>query len=179
MLRYYKKHIFTLKEMLNELDPTSSNLDHVVNIQRYILKLILHTEKKITNKKEELKELKATLRTKSSSKEKSKNIKTKCSGLQKSIDDYYFLLYVWRCFGDGIAFKYLSKWNLKRLMFNSDNPDIKQSSGSIGGKKGIDSEFALLLEAKANGVPALLCDLTNTIRHGDVCLLGANAPLRH
>jgi hypothetical protein len=162
--------------MLNELDPTSSNLDHVVNIQRYILRLILHTEKKITDKKEELKELKATLRTKSSSKEKSKNIKTKCSGLQKSIDDYYFLLYVWRCFGDGIAFKYLDKWSLKRLMFNSNNPDIKQSSGSIGGKKGIVNEFELLLEAKANGVPALLCDLTNTIRHGDICLLGASDP---
>jgi len=162
--------------MLNGLDPISSNLDPLVDIQCYILKRILHTEKKISDKKEELKELKATLRIKSSSKEKSKNIKTKCSGLQKSIDDYYFLLYVWRCFGDGIAFKYLSKWNLKRLMFKSDNPDIKQSSGSIGGKKGIVNEFALLLEAKANGVPALLCDLTNTIRHGDICLLGAGDP---
>jgi hypothetical protein len=176
MLRYYKKHIFTLKEMLNELDPASSNFEHLVDIQIYILKRILHTENKISDKKEELKELKSALRTKSSSKEKSSNIKTKCLEIQKSIDGYYFLLYVWRCFGDGIAFKYLSKWNLKRLMFKSDSPDIKQSSGFIGGKKGIDNEFALLLEAKANGVPALLCDLTNTIRHGDICLLGADDP---
>jgi len=61
-------------------------------------------------------------------------------------------------------------------MYENDSPNVKQNSGFIGGKKGIAREFSLVLAAQKYGVPAILSDLTNTIRHGDVCLLGADDP---
>ncbi len=89
---------------------------------------------------------------------------------------FNYLLYVWRCFGDGIVFKFISKWNLKRLLFDVDSPEIKQQAGHLSGKKGFKREWQLLELAAKNKVPAILCDITNSIRHGDICLLGASDP---
>ena len=38
------------------------------------------------------------------------------------------------------------------------------------------NELVLLDSALKHNVPALLVDLTNTIRHGDVCLMGESDP---
>jgi hypothetical protein len=43
-------------------------------------------------------------------------------------------------------------------------------------ERGTRDELAILDLALKHGVPALLVDLTNTIRHGDVCLLGNSDP---
>lgn len=176
MLRYYKKHIFTLKNMLDQLDPISNDFTPLLNIQKYIVDRILDSERRLKRKKSELAEFKKSLRCRETGKERSKEIKLKIQKANESINGYKYLLYLWRCFGDGIAFKYISKWNLKRLLFESDSPDIKQSPGFIGGKSGIKLEWSLIENAALHKVPAMLCDITNSIRHGDVCLLGASDP---
>jgi len=38
----------------------------------------------------------------------------------------------------------------------------------------LTNEIALVIDAMKKGVPAVLADITNTIRHGDVCLLGGS-----
>lgn len=176
LIGYYKKQIYCLKEKLNNLNPTDSNFENLIELQRDILKLILHTEEKITAKKNDFKALKIQLRNNKFSKEDAKKLKQKISIIESKIDSYNFLLYLWKCFGDGIVFKYINKWNLKRLMFETDTSEIKQNSGFIRGKEGLDKEFNLVLNAIYNGVPAILSDLTNTVRYGDVCLLGGNDP---
>lgn len=50
------------------------------------------------------------------------------------------------------------------------------SAGFILGKEGLANELAILNAALERDIPAILVDLTNTIRHGDVCLLGASDP---
>lgn len=176
ILRYYKRHIIKLKYMLNALDPSSNDLSPLADIQHYIIDRILDTEKKLDHTKRAIGELKGALRAKHSSKQRSKEIKAQMTKCSDSLSAYSYLLYVWRCFGDGIAFKYISKWNLKRLLFESDSPAIKASPGFLGDKSGIERELALMLDAISHGVPAVLCDITNTIRHGDICLLGESDP---
>lgn len=176
MLKYYKKHIFLLKDKLNELDPSSNDFTPLLELQQYIIERILDTERKIKTKKEAQTELKKSLKNRKNTKKQSKEIKSKIKKANDSINGYKYLLYVWRCFGDGIVFKYISKWNLKRLLFEVDSPEIKQTSGFIGGKIGIKKEWSLIEDATLNNVPAILCDITNAIRHGDICLLGANDP---
>lgn len=176
MLKYYKKHIFLLKDMLDNIDPASEDFKPLLELQKYIVERILDTERRLKKKKTEFNELKKSLNNKSSGKEKSKINKSKIKKINDTISGYKYLLYVWRCFGDGIAFKYVCKWNLKRLLFESDSPAIKQAAGHIGGKAGLKMEWHLVKNAAINKVPAILCDITNSIRHGDVCLLGASDP---
>ena len=176
ILKYYKKHIFLLKDMLDAIDPANNDFKPLVKLQEYIVARIIDTERKLKKKKSEFKELKKSLKNRSNGKEKSKIIKSKIKKANYSINGYKYLLYVWRCFGDGIAFKYVDKYNLKRLLFESDSPAIKQPAGHIRGKAGLKMEMQLVKSAATNKVPAILCDITNSIRHGDVCLLGASDP---
>ncbi len=51
MLKYYKRHIFTLKDMLDEIDPSSNDFTPLLEAQKYILDRILDTELRISKKK--------------------------------------------------------------------------------------------------------------------------------
>ena len=176
MISYYKKHILNLADRLQNLDPQSDDFNALIETQLYILKCIVKTEEKINGRKEELQRLKATLRKSRLGKKAAAETKKSIRDKKTRIDEYRWLLYIWRCFGDGIAFKYLNKWALKSMMYEHKSPEPKQSAGYISGKEGLYKEFALVLDAKKHGVPALLTDLTNTIRHGDVCFLDASDP---
>jgi len=162
--------------MLNELDPEATDLRPLAQIQDYLIDRVVDTETKVSKQQALRKSLKSELKKKGASKEQSAEIKEQIASCDARISGYKFLLYVWRCFGDGIANKYVSKWNLKRLFYAHDSAEMKQAPGYLGGKKGIRAERHLMQEALSYNVPALLCDLTNIIRHGDVCLLGASDP---
>lgn len=91
--------------------------------------------------------------------------------LEERISEYRHLAYNWRCFGDGIAFLFMDKFALKQTFLNTDKPFAKQGAGFLSGKEGLQSEWKLVEALAARGIPALLTDLTNTIRHGDVCIM--------
>jgi hypothetical protein len=59
---------------------------------------------------------------------------------------------------------------------NIDDPQVKQGAGHITGNEGLKWEIELLQRLANVGVPALLTDLTNSIGHGDICLLGDADP---
>lgn len=85
-------------------------------------------------------------------------------------------MFLLRCFGDGIAFTYQSKYALKHLMFD-EKYQAKQQPGFMSGKKGFAREYRVLCKGIRAGVPVLLADITNIIRHGDVCALGGPDPV--
>jgi len=66
-----------------------------------------------------------------------------------------------RSVGDGIAFIYIDRWNIKALAFNG-------SPGFISGKDGFENEWAFLQQVRTLGVPALLADLTHCLTYGDL-----------
>lgn len=176
MLRYYKRHVVQLKKMLNDLDPEADDLRPLAYMQDYLIDRVVQTEAKISKQQALRKSLRSELRKKGATKAQSLAIRKKIAACDERVSGYKFLLYIWRCFGDGIANKFISKWNLKRFFYAHDSSEMKPTPGYLGGKKGIRGEMYLMQEALSHGVPALLCDLTNIIRHGDVCLLGASDP---
>ncbi|CAA0079582.1 Uncharacterised protein [BD1-7 clade bacterium] len=177
LIKYYKRRILAFKNKLDGIDPESSDLRPLLDFQSYLIKQIVRDEKRLKRRKDELVSLKRGLRDKCLGKREAKAVKELIKRRKESIAGNKYLLYLWRCFGDGLVFKFISKWNLKRFLYEADTAEIKQASGNIGGKDGLEQELAFLIDAIENNVPAVLCDLTNVIRHGDLCLLGASDPV--
>ena len=177
LIKYYRRRILTFKNKLDNIDPESSDFQSLLEFQLYLIKQITRDEERLTRRKDELGDLKRSLRGKGLGKRDSRALKELINRRKEAVAGNKYLLYLWRCFGDGVAFKFISKWNLKRFLYEADSPEIKQKSGYIHGKDGIEQELALLMYAIKNNVPAILCDLTNVIRHGDLCLLGASDPV--
>ncbi|MFI9653421.1 hypothetical protein ABGV17_01635 [Guyparkeria sp. GHLCS8-2] len=177
LITYYRRRILTFKNKLENIDIESSDLQPLIEFQSYLIKQIVRDEKRLKRRKEELVTLKRGLRDKGLEKREARALKELISSRKESIAGNKYLLYLWRCFGDGLVFKFISKWNLKRFLYEADSVEIKQKSGHIHGKNGFEKELVLLIDAIKNNVPAVLCDLTNVIRHGDLCLLGASDPV--
>lgn len=177
VIKFYRRRIITLKNKLDDIDPGSSDLQPILDFQSYLITQLVKTEKRLKYKKEELIALKRGLRDKDLGKREAKALKVIIRRRKESLTGTKYLLYLWRCFGDGLVFKFISKWNLKRFLYEADSPEIKQRPGNIGGKEGLAQEWSLLLDAIDKGVPAVLCDITNVMRHGDLCLLGDSDPV--
>lgn len=176
MIEEFKENITNLKNKLNALDSSSDDLNYLFELQIEIMKSIFEQEDKIKATKQQIKELKSFLRNARSNKDDSKKTKDKIDGLKSEIKNCQKIAYIYRCIGDGIVFKFISKWNLKRFLYEVDSPEVKSDAGSLSNKDGLKNELALVHNAIENNVPAILTDLTNVIRHGDVCLLGAPDP---
>nr|WP_156889263.1 hypothetical protein [Halomonas sp. 1513] len=177
LIKYYRRRILTIKNKLDNIDPESSDLQPLLEFQSYLIKQIVRDENRLNRRKDELVTLRRDLRNKRLGKRESKALKGLIKRRKESVAGNKYLLYLWRCFGDGLVFKFISKWNLKRFLYEADSAEIKQKSGNIHGKDGLEQELSLLMDAIKNNVPAILCDLTNVIRHGDLCLLGASDPV--
>ncbi len=176
MLRYYRKVLIDLKTQINELSRDLDNHELLFKLQCSLIKRITNTEKKIIVHKVTRDSLKPKLIEKGLSKRISKAVIHRISALDRRIGQFQWMLYIYRSFGDAIAFLYLDKWNIKPLLYDRSTAQVKQDSGYLTAKEGLINEFVLVLDAKKNNVPALLCDLTNSIRYGDVCLLGSSVP---
>lgn len=92
------------------------------------------------------------------------------------IDLYTNQIFIWKCCGDALAFIYLDKFAIKHAFYDVDAMAVKRGAGMLRDKEGLLGELEFLSLAIENGVPAVLCDITNTLRYGDVCLLGASDP---
>lgn len=177
LIKYYRRRILNFKCKLDDINPESPDLHPLIEFQFYLIKQIIRDEKRLKRRKDELVSLKRGLRSKDLGKMESTALKELIERRKETIAGNKYTLYLWRCFGDGLVFKFISKWNLKRFLYEANSPEIKQKSGYIHGKDGIEQELYLLTNAIENNVPAVLCDLTNVIRHGDLCLLGDSDPV--
>ena len=85
-------------------------------------------------------------------------------------------IYYWKAFGDAIAFLYCDRFALKHVYYNTHNVNIRQDGGFISGSAGHEQELEALRRLLDSGCPCVLCDLTNTIRYGDICVLVGDDP---
>jgi hypothetical protein len=167
MLGYRKKSFRRAHGMLSTLRADLEDLDTLKSLQQLLLGEIARAERKIRLLKSELKSIAHSGGAKAAK---------RSSVLNARINRVRQCAYVWRCFGDAVAFTYMDKFALKQVYYSVDKPSAKQDAGFISDKSGLANEIAMLHLALQNNVPALLADLTNTIRHGDVCLMGAFDP---
>lgn len=109
-------------------------------------------------------------------KARSSMLKKLRKGIMARIKDVRHLAYLWRCFGDGIASVYQSQHALRHLLYN-DKYEVKATAGALYGKEGFGHEYAVLKNGIEMGVPVVMSDLTNIIRHGDLCALAGPDPV--
>lgn len=152
MLNKYKQTFIKSLVELKSLQRNPNDLSVLFNIQNVVLKKICYIEKKI----------KLLKKYTANDNKRRKYFKSKQG-------EYQFVLYLFKTICDGIAFIYYDKWDIKPL-FYGNNYHVKPDSGNISGKTGLRFEFAVLKKLIGHGYPAILSDLTNVIRYGDVCV---------
>lgn len=144
-------------DLLSALRQDTSDLSSLLALQQLLTREIMRAERRIP-------ELRRLFKASADD-----------ASLERRLEGYRHTAYIWRCFGDAIAFLYMDKHALKHTFYHTDKLTAKQSAGFLG-KDGMAREIAVVESAISHDVPAMLTDLTNTIRHGDVCLMGEADP---
>jgi hypothetical protein len=176
MIGRRKKSFYALYELLRGVEADKGNLRRVLELNRQILREVLLAEAAILRHKEVLRRLRLELKIGRKSKDAATKLRKRMARVVGYIDGYYKQIYIWKCFGDGLAFAYLDKFAVKHAFFETKSYEVKPGAGMLTGKAGLVYELASLLSAIEHDVPAVLCDITNTLRYGDICLLGGSDP---
>lgn len=163
-------------QLLNTIKAAPNQLSAVLELQRLLIRNIVQGEKRIRRLKRARHRLSASKSRGRMTKEKARQIKSLVKRVDDTIIETRHLLFLWRCFGDGIAFSYQSKYSLKHLLYDADY-NVKQDAGFISDKTGFRKEYRYCRLGIRMGVPVVMSDLTNVIRHGDICGLGGADPL--
>lgn len=165
-------------KLLHQVKADSTRLDLVHELQRHLIRCIVRTELRVQRLRHKQRILKQR-NEQSITKEQARTRKAALQALKERTEQLLHLLFLWRCFGDGIAFIYQSKYNLKHTYYDATY-QVKASAGFITEhgrlKPGFAREYRTLCSGIKHNVPVILCDLTNVIRYGDICALGAEDP---
>jgi hypothetical protein len=162
--------------LLHTIKNDQDRLDLVLELQRFIIRNISKSEKRIRRLRRAWKRLQSFKSANRLTKEKSKLVKHLQTRINQRVSNTQQLIFLWKCFGDGIAYIYQSKYSLKHLFFDGDY-NVKRPPGFLSGKKGFRKEFKICRMGINMGVPVVMSDITNVIRHGDVCALAGPDPV--
>lgn len=176
MLSRYRPSIYKLTDLLRALEASPSGYALLFDLQKELLSRIKRTDARIAALKTKRNAL-VQQKKAGSSKDEAKRTKDAIAATSEAITEAQRLLFFWRCFGDGIAFIYLDKLALKHMLYNTHDYGVKEAAGAILGKVGLRKEWSILKLIISREVPAVLSDLTNTIRHGDICVLIGPDPI--
>lgn len=157
-----------------EADPTDMRAVRRLNLG--LLKEILRDEGHVRRLRGEVKALTRQLRTARLDKPAAAALRRKLKRHASALERYLDQIFIWKCLGDALAHAYIDSLSLKHAFFDTTSTDIRPDAGFIGGKAGLDLELDVLKGVLGAGVPAILCDLTHILRHGDVCILAGDDP---
>ncbi len=176
MIGRRRKAFHALVTLLRAVEADLNDFESVLTLNKLLVKEILRAEQNIQRHKASLKALKVRLKTGGLSRDETTKLRKAIARTDGYINGYRAQIYIWKCFGDGLAFAYLDKFAVKHAFFETESFNVKASAGMLMGKSGLSHELAFLESAISHKVPAVLCDVTNTLRYGDVCLLGNTDP---
>jgi hypothetical protein len=170
MLRNHRKTLISLFRDLNQLSTDSKDVSLCFSIQERLLTHIRRTEYRIKIIKKQNNTLKYTIRHARLPREETTKHKEQIALNDSKKQSYDQLLNIFRDIGDGIAFIYLNKWDIKPLCMS------KEHAGFISGKKGIRLELKLFRHCKSQNIACIFNDITNSIRYGDITVLKYGKP---
>ena len=165
MITYYKSLLIKLFSMVQLVYTNPfAHLSEYLAIQEILITKISYIEKRIRTTKSTMKDLKKTLGSKTSqiSKEDAQKIKEHITSANTRIDGYQELLTTIRWIGDALVFSLIDSWDIKPMAIH------KEKAGFISRKKGARRERKILRELFNHGYIAILTDLTNCLRYGDI-----------
>ena len=176
-MRVLRKRAFSgALRLLRDLEKKQFDAQIFLTLNKAILKQVIDAEEAVTRHVQTKKQLRADLKSGRNSKISSRLLKAKISKIDGYIQRQSDQIFIWKCFGDAIAHLCIPSENLKQVFFDTEEYKVKPGPGKLGGKAGLKGELAFLKSALDAGVPAVLSDITNCIRYGDVCLLGGSDP---
>jgi len=161
---------------LNVLAEDQDKFDVLLELQQYLAHRIRSRERVILRVRKIEAKLRSSLRKDRLERAESKRVKQTLGRCKLLIEESRHWIFLWKCFGDGAACVYQSPYNLKLLLYDHDY-NVKEEAGFLTGKEGFDLEWDVLEGCLQHGHPAVLSDLTNMIRIGDICVLTAPDPL--
>lgn len=168
MIYRYRKNLVNLFARLNRVaeDPSGNRLECLA-IQEKLLRSISYIEGRIRSLKLQRKEYKIRLALTVEprlTKQEAVQIKAGLVQIDQALDAYKSLIHIFKEIGDGLAFTYLDRWNIKPV-------SVRESPGFISGKQGSRMERKVLRSVFMAGGVAILNDITNNLRHGDVTVV--------
>jgi hypothetical protein len=113
MVARYKKNIDNATTMLHIIKKYKIEAGAIVDFQLFLLQRIKNGERGITYCKEAIRNLRLEKANSRPSRGRSKEIDQAIKKFEKKREDYKYIIYIWRCYGDGIAFHYCDKYALK------------------------------------------------------------------
>jgi hypothetical protein len=133
-------------------------------LQQELIKYITSIERKIRSRKKSSKAIRIELASRRPiplTGDEAQRLKLKSIKLECEIAEYVALLLILRDVGDGLAFIYLDRFDIKPMAF-------KSQPGFLSGKAGNRLERKYLRHCFKEKKIAILNDLTNCMRYGDV-----------
>ncbi len=169
--------VLRLTSMLRQLETERENISLLVALQRDLIRLIRGAERRIAKLRADVTKETARLKNARLPKDQAKQLKKRITRLKGRVEKEQYLKFIWKCFGDGIAFIYIDKFSLKHPFYSTEDYSPKQEAGALSGKEGFKLEWQRVKEVAKAGIPAMLCDITNMLRQGDVCALIGPDPM--
>lgn len=172
----YQRDFVEASTFISDLKNDPGNFILLLEFHKFLIRKIVKEEKRIHRLKKARSRLKKIKGSGRLSKVESKGIKEILKKIEPRLIARKALMVTWRFFGDGIANIYVSNLNLKVLYYDDDY-NVKEDAGFISGKDGFKQEWKVFKMVLRCNVPVVLADITNVIRHGDVCALGMSDPM--
>src|SRR5271165_3822071 len=165
MIGRRQKSFYRLCELLRGVEADHENLQLVLGLNKHILREVLHAESVILRWRESARQTRIELKTGRKPKNEAAKLRRRLVQVETYIHMHYDQIYIWKTFGDGLAFLFLDKHGAKHVFFETESYNMKPGSGMLTGKTGLTNEVNHLLLAIEHGVPAVLSDITNIIRY--------------
>lgn len=172
----YQRDFFQAALMIKALKADPDNMELILELHRFLIRKIVKEEKRIKRLKRIRSRFARIKKSGRLTKGDSKKIKHLMSMVEPRLKARKVIIYTWKFFGDGIANIYQPTCHLKHLYYDS-NYNVKEDAGFISGKEGFRQEWRIFRMGLNKNVPVILSDITNVIRHGDVCAMGWNDPV--
>lgn len=164
MLGYYRQTLLSLFHSIQIVAESPwDSLQEAYAVQYTLVRRISYVERKIQELRPKEKQLKKSL-TSRHSKEEAKAIKADIELTHALIEDYKHVRLVFKSIGDALAYSYIPIWDMKPLAF-------KETAGFLSGKSGLKVELRFLRQLERHGFMAILNDLTNDLRYGDITVI--------
>jgi hypothetical protein len=146
------------------------NVPLCFSIQERLINYIRRIEYRVRNIKSQISLVRGRIRHGRLPHEEADKLKATAHNKHSQKSAYDQLLSLLRDIGNGLAFIYINKWDIKPLCMS------KEHAGFISCKKGLRMELALFRHCKAQNVLCILNDITNSLRHGDITMFKHGVP---
>jgi hypothetical protein len=164
MLMHSAEELLRLFERIKILaSKPNANVPLSYEIQQELVERISRAEKRIRDLRRRLGIIRKWLATHREDRQRIQSLKPRQSQLVHEIDGARDFISTLRDVGDSIAFIYTDRWDIKPFL-------SRPHAGFISGKAGLEGELRLLRILFDQGENALLNDITNCMRVGDITL---------